>query len=102
MSIYIYIYIVSPLQSSHLTDITTSVLYVAGRPALVTLDYLINANGNVNEFRLSYYPHKLDVFSKILCESFSKNSKHSTYGDFKALSNDYIPEFYIHVIQKNK
>lgn len=97
MSIVLY-----TLQSRHLTDITTSVLYVAGKPALVTLDYLINAHGNVNEFRLSYYPHKLDVFSKILCESFSKNSKHSIYGDFKTLSSDYIPQFYIHVMQKAK
>lgn len=90
-------------QSKHLTDITTSVLYVAGQPALVTLDYLINTGSSeINEFRLSYYPHKLEIFSKILCEIFSKTSKHSIYGDFKSLSSDYTPQFYIHVMKKGK
>lgn len=31
-------------QSKHTTDIITSVLYVSGKPALVTLDYMIDTS----------------------------------------------------------
>lgn len=85
-----------------MTDIKTSVLYVSGQPALVTLDYFIQSGlGEVSEFRLSYYPHKLAVFQKMLDEIFSKNSGHIIFGDFKELSNTSIPAFYIHVMKKN-
>jgi hypothetical protein len=32
------------LQSQHRTDITTSVLYVNGRPSIVTMDYMIDTS----------------------------------------------------------
>jgi hypothetical protein len=35
------------LQSSHMTDIKTSVLYKSGQPALVTLDYYISTGNDV-------------------------------------------------------
>lgn len=84
-----------------MTDIKTSVLYVGGKPSLITLDYIIKTNdGKDNEFRLSYYPHKLHVFSRILGECFSYRMKHSIYGDFKPLNEHSNPAFYIHVVEK--
>lgn len=84
-----------------MTDIKTSVLYVAGEPALVTLDYFIqDGRGDLSEFRLSYYPHKLQVFRDILDSIFSSKSNHVTYGDFKELNDKSIPAFYIHVMKK--
>ncbi|XP_058129104.1 glycine N-methyltransferase [Anopheles ziemanni] len=86
--------------SSHTTDIKTSVLYVASKPALVTLDYQISTGNDVSEFRLSYYPHKLRVFEEILQRIFSGAKSHEIYGDFKALQAVPNPAFYIHVVQK--
>lgn len=84
-----------------MADIKTSVLYVSGQPALVTLDYYIhNGLGEVSEFRLSYYPHKLAIFQNILDEIFPKNSEHIIFGDFKELNSTSIPAFYIHVMKK--
>ena len=84
-----------------MTDIKTSVLYVASKPTLVTLDYMINTGLEVNEFRLSYYPHQLKVFTEILLDIF-KASYYNIFGDFKKLNEKDIPSFYIHVIQKSK
>lgn len=88
-------------------DIKTSVLYVSGKPKIVTLDYMIalddkNKNNieHVNEFRLSYYPHRLTVFRDMLTEIFSHEAKHTIYGDFKPLNQIKDPGFYIHVLQK--
>ncbi|GLV36039.1 Glycine N-methyltransferase [Carabus blaptoides fortunei] len=97
--------------SNHTTDIKTSVLFVSGKPAMVTMDYLIDTNDNkhinanasedcVNEFRLSYYPHRLHVFKSMLEEVFGSKSKHTIYGDFKSLNEIKDPGFYIHVMEK--
>lgn len=90
--------------SQHKTDIKTSVLYVSGEPSMVTLDYVICADGEKNEFRLSYYPHRLEVFKKMLKEVFGHTSKYDLYGDFKALDDvtNPNPAFYIHVVEKFK
>lgn len=90
-----------------MTDIKTSVLYVSGKPAIVTLDYMISLDseksGNpesINEFRLSYYPHRLTVFRDMLAEVFGHGAKHTIYGDFKPLNQIEDPGFYIHVLEK--
>ncbi|XP_055644834.1 glycine N-methyltransferase [Toxorhynchites rutilus septentrionalis] len=89
--------------SRHTTDIKTSVLYVAAKPTLVTMDYVITtANGESNEFRLSYYPHKLAVFEDILKSIFSNATSHEIYGDFKPLNKVTNPAFYIHIVEKSK
>lgn len=111
------------IQSQHMTDIKTSVLYVSGKPNMVTLDYLISTGGDSkwvlliaklifvsfyllkslsSEFRLSYYPHRLAVFKNILKEIFGPNSKSEIYGDFKSLddASNSNPAFYIHVVEK--
>jgi len=90
--------------SEHMTDIKTSVLYVSGKPNTVVLDYVIQAGNVSSEFRLSYYPHRLQVFKDILKEIFSEDSNFEIYGDFKALDDisNPNPAFYIHVVEKCK
>lgn len=97
---------------THTTDIRTSVLYVSGKPALVTLDYLIDLTSDkersdlihlddsISEFRLSYYPHRLKVFTSMLEKAFGENSRYKIYGDFKSLDEIESPNFYIHAIEK--
>ncbi|XP_072383330.1 glycine N-methyltransferase [Diabrotica undecimpunctata] len=98
--------------SYHTTDIKTSVLYIAGKAALVTLDYLIDISSenekrdaviedSISEFRLSYYPHRLKVFNEMLRKSFGENSDYKIFGDFKRLEEIDVPNFYIHVIEKS-
>ncbi|XP_034175094.2 glycine N-methyltransferase [Osmia lignaria lignaria] len=94
--------------SQHMTNIKASVLFVSGKPAIVTLDYMITLDdneeeqneGNVSEFRLSYYPHRLNVFRDMLDEAFHYRAKHTIYADFKALEETKNPGFYIHVMEK--
>ncbi|KZC14490.1 PREDICTED: glycine N-methyltransferase [Dufourea novaeangliae] len=93
--------------SQHMTDIKTSVLFVSGKPAIVTLDYMITLDDAedeghdcVSEFRLSYYPHRLNVFRDMLDEAFHYRAKHTIYGDFKSLEKVKHPGFYIHVMEK--
>ncbi|XP_053695766.1 glycine N-methyltransferase [Sabethes cyaneus] len=87
--------------SSHTADIKTSVLYVAAKPALVTLDYVISTgSGDASEFRLSYYPHKLTVFENILKTIFDGSKSHEIFGDFKQIDNVSNPAFYLHVVKK--
>ncbi|XP_012284802.1 glycine N-methyltransferase [Orussus abietinus] len=90
--------------SKHMTDIKTSVLYVCGKPTIVTLDYMISldnqGNVDVSEFRLSYYPHRLNVFRNMISQAFDFRAKHTIYGDFKPLDEIQSPGFYIHVLEK--
>lgn len=98
--------------SQHITDLAASVLFVSGKPAIVTLDYAITLDSGdededkddhqsqINEFRLSYYPHRLAVFTEMLDEAFYHKAKHTIYGDFKPLDDIKNPGFYIHVMEK--
>lgn len=92
--------------SQHMTDIKTSVLFISGKPAIVTMDYMITLGDDkdnpdlVSEFRFSYYPHKLNVFRDMLAEAFHFKAKHTIYGDFKPLDVVKSPLFYIHVMEK--
>ncbi|XP_015523799.1 glycine N-methyltransferase [Neodiprion pinetum] len=96
--------------SSHMTDIKTSILFVSGKAAIVALDYLIDLGDGeisndhnserISEFRLSYYPHRLSIFRDMLNEAFHYTAKHTIYGDFKPLDQIKNPGFYIHVLQK--
>ncbi|XP_055679673.1 glycine N-methyltransferase [Lutzomyia longipalpis] len=86
--------------NQHMSDIKTSVLYVSGKPSQVILDYSISNGNETSEFRLSYYPHKLEIFKRMLEEVFGKKAKYNIYGDFKLLTEVQNPGFYIHVVQK--
>lgn len=97
--------------SEHTIDIKTSVLMVSGVNRLVTMDYAIDTsslesedakgNNNVSEFRLSYYPHKIDHFKEMLREAFGQEVGITTYGDFQELKDIENPAFYIHVVSKH-
>lgn len=107
--------------SDHIKDIQTSVLYVDRKPSMVLLDYVMDVSSlqskfdctdteyskkgrlsgePINDFRLSYYPHRLSDFTNLLEDVFGKEAHHEIYGDFKPLSKDYVPAFYIHIVQK--
>ncbi|XP_053963981.1 glycine N-methyltransferase [Anastrepha ludens] len=86
--------------TSHTADIKTSVLFYCGKPAMVTLDYHIVGNNLSSDFRLSYHPHPLQNFTKILKEIFGEKSKHKLYGDFKEIHMEKRPAFYIHLVEK--
>uniref|UniRef100_A0A2L2Y3T6 Glycine N-methyltransferase n=2 Tax=Parasteatoda tepidariorum TaxID=114398 RepID=A0A2L2Y3T6_PARTP len=107
--------------SKHIKDIQTSILYSGENPKMVMLDYTMDISdilgsfdrtdseytkkgryhGNpIDHFRLSYYPHKLKEFSKLLKEVFGGNAEHTIYGDFKSLDSVQDPAFYIHLIKK--
>jgi len=93
--------------SKHIKDIKTSVLYVNNQPNLVTLDYEMDVaeiypelEDSHNHFRLSYYPHRLGSFKKLLKRTFGSCAEHQVFADFKPLTEEPNPAFYIHVIQK--
>ncbi|CAG9562889.1 unnamed protein product [Danaus chrysippus] len=86
-------------------DIKTSVLVVRGKPELVALDYCIDAtdedpNAERSEFRLCYYPHGLDAFTRMLDAAFDGRAQHNIYADFQPLDKVPEPAYYIHVMQK--
>ncbi|KAH6927036.1 hypothetical protein HPB50_025351 [Hyalomma asiaticum] len=106
--------------SKHIKDIQTSILYVDRKPSMVILDYVMDVSSlnskfdctdteyskkgrfsgePINNFRLSYYPHRLSAFNELLEDVFGKEAQHEIYGDFKPLSTDYTPAFYIHIIK---
>ncbi|GAB6021761.1 hypothetical protein CHUAL_004339 [Chamberlinius hualienensis] len=108
-------------KSKYIDDIKTSTVYVDGEPAVVTLDYTMDVSlirgmayltdtndtkkGNYfgeikDRFRLSFYPHQLEPFTKLLDEVFGSSSRHDIYGDFKVISQENPPAFYIHIIEK--
>lgn len=48
---YVFSFSFNHMQSEHMTDIKTSVLYVSGKPNMVTLDYLISTDNSGDEVR---------------------------------------------------
>ncbi|GJQ74933.1 hypothetical protein Trydic_g9561 [Trypoxylus dichotomus] len=97
--------------SKHMLDIKTSVLFEAGKPTMIILDYVIDSssllksqNGikddDVSEFRLSYYPHRLETFKAMLLEAFGTQCNYKLFGDFKSLEEVENPSYYIHLVEK--
>jgi len=91
--------------SKHINGIKTSVLYVNNKPNLITLDYTMDVqelfpDSQTSQFRLSYYPHRVEAFKNLLKSVFGDTSTHSVFGDFKPLNMDDFPAFFIHVIEK--
>jgi len=89
--------------SHHVKDIKTSVLYQNNKPNLITLDYFMNVPEEYkdsNNFRLSYYPHKVMEFKNLLKMVFGPRAKHSLYADFQDPNKVRDPSFFIHVIEK--
>ncbi|XP_055119251.1 glycine N-methyltransferase isoform X3 [Symphalangus syndactylus] len=90
-------------------DVTTSVLTVNNKAHMVTLDYTVQVPGagqdgspGLSKFRLSYYPHCLASFTKLLQAAFGGKCQHSVLGDFKPYKpgQAYVPCYFIHVLKR--
>jgi len=109
--------------SKHIKDIQTSVLYMNGSARVVTLDYMMEIKDlesqfdhtdseftkkgrysqlEINQFRLSYYPHRLSSFMQLLRDVFGSDATYEVYGDFQPLDKVPTPGFYIHKIIKKQ
>lgn len=95
-------------QSKGDVDIKTSVLMVDGKFHMVTLDYTVvpelpegvSSEGKESKFRLSYYPHLLKKFNKIITDIFDEDAKHTVLADFEPLETCETPAYYIHICEK--
>lgn len=97
-------------QSEGKVDIKTSVLMVNGNYNLITLDYTVYPDNYVegdkiedkdlSQFRLSYYPHLLEKFNKLLEDVFGPDASHKVLADFEPLEKNKNPAYYIHILQK--
>lgn len=96
--------ILHQFQTNHTVDIRTTVTLFCGKPTKVAMDYLMEVNGSICEFHLSYYPHQLQKFIEILREIFGVETSHQLFGDFKSHPDpcDQKPAFYIHLIEKQQ
>nr|XP_056708656.1 glycine N-methyltransferase [Euleptes europaea] len=90
-------------------NIATSVLLVNNKPSMVTLDYTVQVppEGNdgspeLSQFRLSYYPHRLEPFTELLKNALQGQCEHSVLGDFRPYKpgQEYTPCYFIHVVKK--
>ncbi|XP_044285652.1 glycine N-methyltransferase [Varanus komodoensis] len=90
-------------------DITTSVLLVNNKPNMVTLDYTLqvppeenDGSPELSQFRLSYYPHRLEPFTELLKNAIQGPCEHTILGDFKPYTpgQQYSPCYFIHVLRK--
>nr|ACO11644.1 Glycine N-methyltransferase [Caligus rogercresseyi] len=83
-------------------DIYTMVVHYEAEPFMVLLDYNIHIPDTSidGSFRLSYYPHQLSNFSKLLKDTFGEKAPYNIFADFKPLNELEDPTHYIHVIQK--
>uniref|UniRef100_A0A1B6CFW0 Glycine N-methyltransferase n=1 Tax=Clastoptera arizonana TaxID=38151 RepID=A0A1B6CFW0_9HEMI len=84
--------------------IKTYVTYISNKPRMITLDYFFNETSAENtkcEFKLFYHPHRLHDFSKMLHDTFGKNSKETILADFKPLDEVKTPGYYIHLVKKH-
>ena len=99
--------------------ITTSLDCTEGVCSQVTLEYEIDITGHdevladetrtkqdgtqipISKFSLSYYPHKVGNFVRLLIGVFGDEVEHSLLKDFRdAVEDDYVPSYFIHVIKK--
>jgi glycine N-methyltransferase len=93
-------------QGDRIRDVSTSVLSVNKKACQVTLDYKIDISvdgdsSDIEKFRLSYYPHRQANFIELLKQAFGHDTKIEVLGDYKPLSDDYMPSYFIYVVHKN-
>jgi len=91
-------------------DCKTSVLMVDGKYHMVTLDYCMFPEGEegnealASKFRLSYYPHLLKNFNKLVTDVFGEDASHVVLGDFKPIEGpekEDNPSYYIHICTRS-
>ena len=86
------------LESSILSDLRRDSL--PGQGNNVEEKNFFHLNFSFSDFRLSYYPHLLAKFNKIIAKVFGGNAKHKILGDFEPLGAIDNPSYYIHICQK--
>ena len=68
---------------------------------LVRIVRTCTVSSKPRHFRLSYYPHRVDDFGRLLRDSFgAAAADHAVFGDFRPRGELADPAFYIHVVQK--
>jgi len=85
--------------SQHIQKITTQIIYENNEPRQIVLNYKMDVEGD-GDFTLSYQPYTLNVFTNLLKGIFGDNTSYQRYADFKPLSEEPDPAFYVHVIEK--
>jgi hypothetical protein len=57
---------------------------------------------SVLKFDLTFYPHRIEEFSRLLERVCGKDDIHKVYGDYKPLDGDTntSPVYYVHVVEK--
>ena len=53
-----------------------------------------------SKFRLSYYPHLLEKFNKLITGVFGEKASHTILADFEPLQKDSNPSYYVHICEK--
>jgi len=84
--------------SKHIQKITTQIIYENNEPKQIVLHYKMDTDDG--DFTLSYQPYTLSVFSNLLTGVFGDKATHQRFADFKPLSEEPDPAFYVHVIEK--
>lgn len=77
-----------------------TVLYFTLGPPVLKVWHSLTITPPTSNFRLSYYPHRVERFGSLLQETFGEGSTHTVYGDFRPLGEVADPAFYIHVVEK--
>ncbi|XP_074655110.1 glycine N-methyltransferase-like [Tubulanus polymorphus] len=103
------------INSQFVRDIKCFNLFVDGKPASVTLEYvfdmekLLKARNGFSKsdlkkcnpkFRLTYYPHERETFTAMLEEAFGPDCKYEVFADFSKLGELESPAYYHYLIQK--
>ena len=73
------------------------------KPALRSFLYLfckISISFSFSKFRLSYYPHLLEGFNKLVTKVFGDDAIHTILADFEPFDAVENPAYYIHICQK--
>lgn len=89
-------------QSDSRVDCKTSVLMVDGGYHMITLDYIVYSDETDQEgskFRLSYYPHLLEKFNKLIDGIFGPDHQ-TVLADFKDPKDVDNPSYFIHICKK--
>merc|ERR1712098_109519 len=73
--------------SQHIQKITTQIIYENNEPRQIVLNYKMDVEGDGD-------------FTNLLKGIFGDNTSYQRYADFKPLSEEPDPAFYVHVIEK--
>jgi glycine N-methyltransferase len=106
-------------KGDNIVNISTITEFKNAKPSKVVLDYTLDVSElalkkgkapvgyNKNEsspllckFQLTYHPHRLVEFRKLLSSVFGSGASHEVLGDFESLEATTCPAYYVHIVQK--